>query len=152
ILVPGMGDNAFFVFTLVFSLGLTWQQALAAVFVAGLVFMITTVTKWADYLSRSIPKSMVHAMTAGIGFFIAFLGLKNGGLIVASESTFVTLANLSEPHALTTVLTLVIALPLFLRNVKGNFLITILAGTGMGAALGIVDFSVLRDFSISFGG
>ncbi|AZK45735.1 NCS2 family permease [Paenibacillus lentus] len=152
ILVPGMGDNAFFVFTLVFSLGLTWQQALAAVFVAGLVFMVTSVTKWADYLSRSIPKSMIHAMTAGIGFFIAFLGLKNGGLIVANESTFVSLANLSEPHALTTILTLVIALPLFLRNVKGNFLIAIIAGTGIGAALGIVDFSVLRDFSISFSG
>ncbi|WP_019637478.1 NCS2 family permease [Paenibacillus fonticola] len=152
ILVPGMGDNAFFVFTLVFSLGLSWQQGLAAVFLAGIIFMITTVTKGADYLSRSIPGSMIHAMTAGIGFFIAFLGLKNGGIIVASEGTFVSLANLSEPHALTTIATLVIALPLFLRNVKGNFLIAIIAGTGIGAALGIVDFTVLRDFNLSFGG
>ncbi|GGD53259.1 NCS2 family permease [Paenibacillus nasutitermitis] len=152
ILVPGMGDNAFFVFTLVFSLGLTWQQALAAVFLAGIVFLVTAVTKGADYLSRSIPKSMISAMTAGIGLFIAFLGLKNGGIIVASESTFVTLANLSDPYALTTILTLVIAIPLFMRNVKGSFLIAILAGTGIGALLGIVDFSTLRDFSISFEG
>jgi AGZA family xanthine/uracil permease-like MFS transporter len=152
IIVPGMGDNAFFVFTLVFSLGLTWQQALAAVLLAGIVFTLTTVTKGAVYLARSIPASMINAMTAGIGLFIAFLGLKNGGLIVASEGTFVTLGNLGEPHALTTVLTLLIVLPLFLRNVKGNFLIGIIAGTLIGALLGIVDFSSLRDFSFSFKG
>nr|WP_144376914.1 NCS2 family permease [Paenibacillus sp. FSL A5-0031] len=152
ILVPGMGDNAFFVFTLVFSLGLTWQQALAAVFLAGIVFMLTAVTKGADYLSRSIPTSMINAMTAGIGLFIAFLGLKNGGIIVASEGTFVTLAKLSDPYALTTILTLLIAIPLFMRNVKGSFLIAIIAGTGIGALLGIVDFSTLRDFSISLNG
>ncbi|URN96714.1 MAG: NCS2 family permease [Candidatus Pristimantibacillus lignocellulolyticus] len=152
ILVPGMGDNAFFVFTLVFSLGLTWQQALAAVFIAGLVFIVTSITKGADYLSRSIPKSMIHAITAGIGLFIAFLGLKNGGLIVASEGTFVTLAKLSDPYALTTILTLLISLPLFMRQVKGSFLITIIVGTGIGALLGIVDFSALSDLSISLKG
>jgi adenine/guanine/hypoxanthine permease len=152
IIVPGMGDNAFFVYTLVFSLGLSWQQALAAVLLAGVVFMITTVTKGAIYLSQSIPKSIIHAMTAGIGLFIAFLGLKNGGLITASEGTFVTLANLSDANALTTLLTLLIMVPLFLRGVKGNFLIGIIAGTLIGALLGIVDFSVLRDFRFSFNG
>ncbi|WP_040209662.1 NCS2 family permease [Neobacillus jeddahensis] len=152
IIVPGMGDNAFFVFTLVFSLGLTWQQALAVVLIAGIVFTLTTVTKGAVYLSKSIPKTMVNAMTAGIGFFIAFLGLKNGGLIVASEGTFVQLGDLGDPNALTTVLTLLILVPLTLRNVKGNFLIGIIVGTLIGAFLGIVDFSTLRDFSFSFGG
>ncbi|MGG3562887.1 NCS2 family permease [Neobacillus rhizosphaerae] len=152
VLIPGMGDNAFFVFTLVFSLGLSWQQALAVVFIAGIVFFLTTVTKGADYLSRSIPKSMIHSMTAGIGLFIAFLGLKNGGIIEASEGTFVQLGDLGSPHTLTTILTLVILVPLFLRNVKGNFLIGIIAGTLIGALLGIVDFSSLRDFSLSFSG
>lgn len=152
IIVPGMGDNAFFVYTLVLSLGLTWQQALAAVLVAGIVFTLTAVTKGAAYLSQSIPKSIIHAMTAGIGFFIAFLGLKNGGLIIASEATFVQLANLKEPAALTTLCTLLIMVPLFLRNVKGNFLIGIIGGTCIGALLGIVDFSGLRDYSFSFGG
>ncbi|OAB47363.1 NCS2 family permease [Paenibacillus antarcticus] len=152
ILIPGLGDTSFFVFTLVFSMGLTWQQALAAVFVAGIVFTLTSISRWADFLSRSIPKSMISAMTAGIGLFIAFLGLKNGGLIVASESTFVALANFNDPKALTTLLTLLITLPLFLRNVKGNFLIAIIGGTIIGALLGIVDFSVLRDFSFSFSG
>lgn len=152
IIVPGMGDNAFFVFTLVLSFGLTWQQALAAVLIAGLVFIAAAFTKGAVYLSKSIPASMVHGMTAGIGLFIAFLGLKNGWLIVASEGTFVKLGDFGDPHALTTVLTLLIVLPLFLRNVKGNFLIGIIAGTIIGGILGIVDFSPLRDFSISFGG
>lgn len=152
IIIPGMGDNAFFVFTLVISLGLTWQQALAAVLLAGIVFMLTTVTKGAVYLARSIPTSMINAMTAGIGFFIAFLGLKNGGLIIASESTFVTLAKLSDPYALTTLLTLLIMVPLFLLNVKGNFLFGIIGGTFIGALFGIVDFSSLGDFSFSFKG
>ncbi|CEG29328.1 xanthine/uracil permease family protein [Bacillus sp. B-jedd] len=152
IIVPGMGDNAFFVFTLVLSFGLTWQQALAAVLIAGLVFIAAAFTKGAVYLSKSIPASMVHGMTAGIGLFIAFLGLKNGWLIVASEGTFVKLGDFGDPHALTTVLTLLVVLPLFLRNVKGNFLIGIISGTIIGGILGIVDFSPLRDFSISFGG
>ncbi|MEH7356810.1 NCS2 family permease [Neobacillus drentensis] len=152
LIVPGMGDNAFFVFTLVFSFGLTWQQALAVVLIAGIVFTLTTVTKGAFYLSQSIPNSMINAMTAGIGLFIAFLGLKNGRLIVASEGTFVKLGDLADPYALTTILTLLILVPLFLRNVKGNFLIGIIVGTLIGSILGIVDFSTLRDFSFSFSG
>ncbi|WP_043930225.1 NCS2 family permease [Bacillus sp. EB01] len=152
VLVPGMGDNAFFVFTLVFAFGLTWQQSLAAVLIAGIVFAVAAVTKGAAWLSRSIPQSMIHSMTAGIGLFIAFLGLKNGGVIVANEGTFVALGNLGDPHALTTLLTLAILLPLFLKNIKGNFLLGIIAGTVIGGLLGIVDFSVLGDFSLSFSG
>ena len=152
IIIPGMGDNAFFVFTLVLSFGLSWQQALAVVFLAGIVFMLTAITKLGVYLSTSIPMSMIHAMTAGIGLFIAFLGLKNGGVIVASEGTFVALAKMSDPNALTTLLTLLILVPLFQKNVKGNFLIGILVGTLIGALFGIVDFSKLKDFHFSFSG
>ncbi|MEH7343199.1 NCS2 family permease [Bacillus sp. JJ1532] len=152
VIVPGMGDNAFFVFTLVLSFGLSWQQALAVVLIAGIVYVLTTTSKVAVFLSNSIPMSMIHAMTAGIGLFIAFLGLKNGGVIVANEGTFVALAKISDPHALTTLLTLLILVPLFQKNVKGNFLIGILIGTFIGALFGIVDFSKLRDFHLSFNG
>ncbi|WP_152396695.1 NCS2 family permease [Paenibacillus guangzhouensis] len=152
ILAPGMGDNAFFVFTLVFSFGLTWQQALAAVLIAGIVFFLVSMTKGAVYLSKKIPTSMIHAMTAGIGLFIGFLGLKNGGVIVASEGTFVQLASLRDPHVLTTLLTLVIVVPLFLRGVRGNFLIGIIAGTIIGILLGIVDFSQMGSFQFSMAG
>jgi len=151
IIIPGMGDNAFFVFTLVASIGLTWQQSLSAVFMAGIIFLIVAATKVTTYLSQSIPKSMIAAMTAGIGFFITFLGLKNGGVIIEAEGTFVKLASFNNPYALTTILTLIILIPLFLKNVKGSFLIGIIAGTCIGAMLGIVDFSSLKDFSISFG-
>ncbi|OCA82264.1 permease [Bacillus sp. FJAT-27225] len=152
LLVPGMGDNAFFVFTLVFAFGLTWQQALAAVLIAGIVFVLAAVTNGAAWLSRSIPQSMIHAMTAGIGLFIAFLGLKNGGLIVPNEGTFVALGSLRDPGALTTLLSLAILLPLFLRNIRGNFLIGIIAGTVIGGLLGIVDFSTIGNFGLSFEG
>lgn len=152
IIIPGMGDNAFFVYTLVLSLGLSWQQALAAVLSAGVVFAVVALSKGAVYIKKAIPASMIHAITAGIGFFIAFLGLKNGGLLASNEGTFVQLGRLGSPEALTTILTLCILLPLFLRNVKGNFLIGIAAGTAIGGMFGIVDFTALKDFSFSFGG
>lgn len=152
ILAPGMGDNAFFVFTLVASFGLTWQQALAAVCIAGVMFFCISITKGVTCLSQTIPVSMIRALTAGIGLFIGFLGLKNGGVIVPSESTFVQLASLRDPHALTTILTLAIVVPLFLRRVKGNFLIGIIAGTLIGGGLGIVDFSNMDSFTFSMAG
>ncbi len=152
ILAPGMGDNAFFVFTLVASFGLTWQQALTAACIAGVMFFCISLTKGVTYLSQTIPVSMIRALTAGIGLFIGFLGLKNGGVIVPSESTFVQLASLRDPHALTTILTLAIVVPLFLRRVKGNFLIGIIAGTLIGGCLGIVDFSNMDNFTFSMAG
>ncbi|KJB87429.1 permease [Paenibacillus sp. E194] len=152
ILAPGMGDNAFFVFTLVASFGLTWQQALAASCIAGVLFFGISMTRSAFYLSQTIPESMIRALTAGIGLFIGFLGLKNGGVIVPSESTFVQLASFSDPYALTTLLTLALVVPLFLRGVKGSFLIGIIAGTLIGGVLGIVDFSKMDSFTFSMAG
>lgn len=152
IITPGMGDNAFFVFTLVFAFGLTWQQALAAVLIAGCVFFLTSVTKGASYLSKTIPVAMIRGLTAGIGMFIGFLGLKNGGVIIASESTFVQLASINDPHVLTTLITLIIVVVLFLRGVKGNFLIGIIAGTLIGVLFGIVDFSQMDSFGFSLSG
>jgi AGZA family xanthine/uracil permease-like MFS transporter len=144
IVIPGMGDSAFFTFVLVLAFGLTWQQALAVVLLSGIVFAATALSKRVIAWIRSIPASLIHAMTAGIGLFIAFLGLEKGGLIVASPDTFVTLGRLGEPQALTTLLTLFIALPLFLRGVKGGFLIAMAAGTLIGACFGIVDGTGLK--------
>lgn len=149
ILVPGMGDNTFFVFTLVGSFGLSWQQALSVVLFAGLIFILTSATKIASTLVAAIPKSLISGMSAGIGFFIAFLGLKNGGLIVASEGTFVALGDLSSPIALTTIMTLLIILVLFLRNVQGSFLIGIISGTFIGYLFGIVEIDSLKGGMLS---
>ncbi|WP_135548833.1 NCS2 family permease [Paenibacillus cymbidii] len=154
IIIPGMGDNSFFAYTLILSLGLTWQQGLAAVLLSGIVFAVVSLSKRALQWIGQIPGSLIAAMTAGIGLFITFLGLKKGGLIVADKSTFVALGSLNDPHVLTAILALLIALPLYIRGMTGSFLIAMTAGTLIGGLFGIVDFSHLSlgSFPISFAG
>ncbi len=150
LLVPGMGVNAFFTFTIVHTVGLSWQEALAAVFVSGILFAIVAFTKLSSLLAQSVPSSLKEAITVGIGLFLTFIGLQKGGIVKASESTFVALGNLGSPHVLVTLLTLIIALFLFSRNVKGNFLISIVAGTVLAAIFGLVDFSSVKQIHFSF--
>ncbi|WP_411504521.1 NCS2 family permease [Brevibacillus centrosporus] len=138
VLVPGMGINALFTYTLCHTMGLSWQEALAAVFVSGILFAVIAFTRAATVLSRAIPASLKEAITVGIGLFLTFIGLQKGGLIVTNPSTFVALGELSSPHVIVTLATLVITLILFVRNVPGNFLIGIAAGTGLGFLFGIV--------------
>jgi AGZA family xanthine/uracil permease-like MFS transporter len=139
ILVPGMGVNAFFTFTIVHSMKLNWQEALAAVFISGIVFAATAFTPLAKTLSETIPKSLKEAITVGIGIFLAFIGLQKSGLVVANSNTAVALGSLRDPHVLAALVTLVIALILFIRNIKGNFLWTIAIGTSISWLFGIVD-------------
>ena len=152
ILIPGMGDNSFFAFTLVLSLGLPWRQAITAVLAAGIVFALVSLAPQAIRWIRTIPASLIHAMTAGIGLFLAFLGLHKGQLLQASPTTLVALGSLSDPHALTTLMTLAILLILFIRQWKGSFLIAIAAGTAIGSMFGIVDFRQVSGFQLSFSG
>lgn len=152
IIVPGVGDNAFFVYTLVIAWGFTWQQSLTITLLAGIVFVTVAFLGGANYLLRAIPATLIHAMTAGIGLFIAFVGFKNGGLVVANEGTFVALGDLSNPHTLTTLITLFVLLPLFLLGIKGHFLIAIVVGTIVGIVFNIVDVSDLQNFGLSFAG
>lgn len=139
ILVPGMGINAFFSFTLCQSMGLSWQESLAAVFLSGVIFCVVAFTRLATVLSEAIPVSLKEAITVGIGLFLTFIGLQKGGLIVTNPSTFVELGSLSDPKVLVTLATLVITLILFIRNVPANFLIGIAAGTVLGLITGIVS-------------
>lgn len=149
ILVPGMGVNAFFTYTMVQTLGLTWQEALAAVFISGIIFAIAAFTPIARVLSEAIPGSLKEAITVGIGLFLTFIGLQKGGLIVANENTTVGLGSLNSPVVLATLLTLIVALVLFIRNVRGNFLWTIAIGTGIAWLFGIVDTSQIGNSSFS---
>lgn len=141
ILVPGMGINAFFSYTIVQSMGLSWQEALGAVFVSGLVFMLIAFTRLASLLARSIPPALKEAITVGIGLFLIFIGLQKGGIIVANNSTYVALGNLGSPHVFVTLISLVLTLFLFIRNVKGSFLISIIASTLIAYLFGLVDAS-----------
>lgn len=147
ILAPGMSDNAFFTYILVDAFAFTWQQSLSIIFIVGLLFFLLTHFNVVDQLLRSIPVTLIKGMSAGVGFFLIFLGLKNGGIIVSSEGTIVALNNIFQPVPLTLLATLLVGLILFVKNVKGNFLLTIIFGVLISIALGVTDIS---SFSYSF--
>lgn len=150
-LAPGMGLNAFFAFTVVLGMGHTWQFALTAVFIEGLIFILLTAFNIREMIVNSIPNNMKHAISVGIGLFIAFIGLKNAGIIVSSPATFVTLGdvtNLSENGgAMVALLTLVVTGVLLALRVKGALLIGILVGTVIGFPLGIAQLPASFDFA-----
>ena len=125
-LAPGMGLNAFFVFTVCFGMGYSWQFALTAVFIEGIIFIILTATKIRQLIINAIPISLKHAIGAGIGLFIAFIGMQNAGLIVDNESTLVGLGDLTQGSALLAVIGLVISCSLAMLHIRGGVLIGIL--------------------------
>ena len=135
-LAPGMGVNAFFTYTVCMQFGYSWEAALAAVFVSGIVFIIISVTGLRKMIINAIPQQLKLAIGAGIGFFIAFIGMKNAGIIVANESTFVALGNLTDPVALLAIFGLALTLILIAKKVTaavfwgliGTAVIGVLAG------------------------
>ena len=136
-LAPGMGLNAFFSFAVVGSMGYSWQVALGAVFLSGILFFILSVLPVREWIINSIPKSQKMAIAAGIGFFLAIIGLKNAGIVVDHPATLVTLGNVSSPEAMLAALGFVLMVVLHARFVRGDILIAILAVTGIGWAFGL---------------
>lgn len=141
IIMPGMGINALFTYTIVQTMGLSFDQALGAVLIAGILFTIVALTPLSRLLNEGIPTSLKTAITVGIGLFITFLGLQKAGIVVGDKSTLVKLGDLSSPHILVFVLTLIVMLILFIKNVPGNFLIGIIFGTILSIVLGVSSFS-----------
>ena len=143
-LAPGMGLNAFFAFTVVLGMGHSWQFALTAVFIEGLIFIALTAFNIREMIVNSIPNNMKHAISVGIGLFIAFIGLKNAGIIVSSPATFVTLGNLTDvtnnAGAIVALIGLIITGALLALRVKGALLIGILIGTVIGFPFGVTHF------------
>ena len=131
-LAPGMGLNAFFVFTVCLTMGYTWQFALTAVLIEGIIFIILSATKVRTWILNSIPMSLKNAIGAGIGLFIAFIGLQNAGLIVNSDSTLVTLGDLTHGTGLLAVIGLVISCTLVMLHIRGGILIGILVTAVIG--------------------
>ncbi|MDQ0229518.1 NCS2 family permease [Metabacillus malikii] len=136
ILVPGMGVNALFTYTIVNGLGLTWQEGLAVVFISGILFIIISFSKLATFISSSIPHSLKEAITVGIGLFLTFIGLQKGGIVVQDASTFLTIGHVSNPEVILTILSLLITIILFSKNVPGHFLISISLGTVIAWLIG----------------
>lgn len=169
---PGMGLNAFFTYTVVFTLGFSWKQALAMVFLCGIINVIITVTKVRKLLIKSIPESLQHAIGGGIGVFIAYIGIKNAGLLsfTADPGTFKptvpvdlidpsttgieansgivpALVKFNNPAVLLALIGIVITIVLLILKVKGGIFISIIATTIIGIPMGVVNVSDLHTTS-----
>jgi adenine/guanine/hypoxanthine permease len=131
VLVPGMGVNAFFSYTLVQSIGLSWQQALAAVVLSGVLFFAANVSSFGQRLSIAIPASLKHGITVGIGLFLTLIGLQKGHIVVSSPNTMIRMGDLSQPVVWTTLIGLVVTVWLFVRGIKGSLLIGIAFTTAL---------------------
>ena len=139
-LAPGMGLNAFFVYTVCMGMGYSWQFALTAVLIEGLIFIVLTLTNLREAIVNAIPTSLKNAIGAGIGLFIAFIGLQNAGVIANNDATLVSLGDITSGSALLALIGLVITGVLVVKNVRGALLIGILLTTLIGIPMGITNF------------
>lgn len=140
-LAPGMGLNAFFVYTVCLAMGHPWQMALTAIFLEGILFILLTVTNVRKLIVDAIPVTMKRAIGAGIGLYIAFIGLKSAGIIVNSEATSVALGSFSEPAVILSIIGFLITSVLVILNVKGGMLLGIIATTIIGIPMGVTNFN-----------
>ncbi|MFG0721299.1 NCS2 family permease [Pseudomonas sp. GLN_6] len=142
-LAPGMGLNAFFTYTVVGEMGYSWQIALGAVFISGVLFMIMSLSKIREWLLNSIPMSLRFAMGAGVGLFLGLIGLKTAGIVVDSPATLLTMGSFGEPSAILAAVCFLMIAVLSHRNVFGAILFSMLGVTALGWALGLVEYNGL---------
>ena len=140
-LAPGMGLNAYFTYTVVKGMHVPWETALGAVFLSGVAFLILTLVGAARRIAEAIPQELYSAVASGIGLFIAMIGLRNAGIIVASPTTLVTLGNLHDKNTLLAIFGLALTSALLAWGVRGAMLLGILSTTLVGAVFGLVKWS-----------
>jgi AGZA family xanthine/uracil permease-like MFS transporter len=140
-LAPGMGLNAFFTYTVVGEMGYSWEVALGAVFLAGILFVIISLTPLRQWMLNSIPMNLRIAMGAGVGLFVGFIGLKTGGIIIQNEATFLSLGNFKDIETLLAALGFLLILVLAVRKVVGAIIIGVMAVTISGLLLGLIQFN-----------
>lgn len=140
-LAPGMGLNALFTYTIVLGMGLSWQAALAAVFLSSVLFLIITLVGLREDILNAIPQDLKLAIGAGIGFFLAFLGLANAGIVVANPSTLIGLGNLASPPVLLALIGIVITLVLYVRDFPAAVFLGLLATAIIGIIFTLVGFT-----------
>jgi len=131
-LAPGMGMNAFFAYTICLSMQVPWQPALAMTFISGMLFLVLSISGIRQKIIEAIPLELKLAISAGIGLFIAFIGLKNGGIIVSDPVTFVRIGSLSSPSCLLVLGGIILASVLVWRKIHGAIILTVLLLTGIG--------------------
>ena len=142
-LAPGMGLNAFFTFTVVIEMGYSWEVALGAVFLAGILFVIMSVTPLRRWMLDSIPMNLRVAMGSGVGLFVGFIGLKSGGLIVANDSNFLSLGDFSKTETVLSGLGFLLISVLAIRKVPGAIILGVMVVTVSAMLFGLVQFQGL---------
>lgn len=142
-LAPGMGLNAFFAYTVCLTLGYSWQFALTAVLLEGLIFIVLTVTNLREKIVDALPVTLKNAIGAGIGLFIAFLGLQNAGVIVNNDATLVGLGQITSGSALLALIGLLITSVLLVRRMRGALLFGILLTTLVGIPMGVTHMDAV---------
>jgi len=140
-LAPGMGLNAFFTFTVVGEMGYSWEVALGAVFLAGILFFVMSITKLRSWMISSIPLNLRIAMGAGVGLFIGLIGLKNGGIIISNDATLLSLGNFTNIETLLSVAGFLIISALSVRKIPGAIIIGILSVTFIAYMLGLIEYN-----------
>jgi AGZA family xanthine/uracil permease-like MFS transporter len=145
-LAPGMGLNAFFTFSVVGQMGYSWEIALGAVFLAGVLFFIMSITKLRRWIIDSIPLNLRIAMGSGVGLFIGFIGLKSGGIIVSNDVTFLSLGDFKNYETLLASFGFLLISILAIRKIPGAIIIGILSTTFIALMLGLVQFNGMVDY------
>src|ERR1043166_2164149 len=140
-LAPGMGLNAFFAFTVVLTSKYSWQQALAAVFCSGVLFMLISILPIRQYVIDSIPQNLKLAISAGVGLFLGIIALETAGVVVAHPATLATLGDMTNPAAILMLLGFVLIAGLNYRRIMGGTLIGILIVTAIGLPFGLAKFT-----------
>jgi len=146
-LAPGMGLNAFFVYTVVFQMGYSWQFALTAVLLEGIIFIILTIFNIREAIINSIPENVKKAISVGIGLFIAFIGFTNAGIIIQGEGVPLMLGDLTAPNAIVAIVGLLLMAVLLSKNVKGALFFGIVGATILAIPLGVTSIPTLDSFS-----
>ena len=142
-IAPGMGPNAFFVFTVCISMKYSWQFAVTAILIEGFILLLLTLTKLREAIVDIIPNTIKKSLTIGIGLFIAFVGLQNAGIIIKNDSTLVTFGSITQGSGLLTVIGLIITALFVVRNIKGGMLWAILITTIIGIPMGLTNYQGL---------
>ncbi|HHV62325.1 MAG TPA: NCS2 family permease [Firmicutes bacterium] len=139
-MAPGMGLNAFFAFTVVLGMGISWKVALGAVFIDGVIFLLLTLTRVRQAIINSVPMTLKLATGVGIGLFIAFIGLQEAGIIVKNDATMVSLGKITSPNVLLALFGLAVMGLLLARRVKGSLLLGILITSVVGMITGLAPY------------
>jgi len=140
-LAPGMGLNAFFTYTVVGEMGYSWEVALGAVFLAGILFFIMSVTPLRQWMLESIPFNLRIAMGAGVGLFIGIIGLKSGGIITSNEATLLSIGDLTKPETILAMFSFLVIAVLSIRKIPGAIVIGIFLVTSVALALNLIKFN-----------